>query len=98
MKFYPAIGGCTVFDHALLPELSVAHFHEVFFSPEAFGHSDPLRVLGKPSGRECRTPNRHGTASFLDPAATGRIARAVNDWCAVSGVSRLRELVGAAHR
>jgi dihydroorotate dehydrogenase (NAD+) catalytic subunit len=38
-----------------------------------------------------------GTASFLDPAAVGRIARGISDWCRSNGVTNLSELVGAAH-
>ncbi|MFN8036027.1 MAG: dihydroorotate dehydrogenase [Acidimicrobiia bacterium] len=36
-----------------------------------------------------------GTASFLDPRATVRIARELVDWCAHHGVARVADLTGA---
>ncbi|MCP5028835.1 MAG: dihydroorotate dehydrogenase [Actinomycetia bacterium] len=38
-----------------------------------------------------------GTASFADPAITGRLAAEIGPWCADAGVARLDELVGSAH-
>lgn len=39
-----------------------------------------------------------GTATFLDPRATLRIAAEVVDWCARHDVARVRDLTGALHR
>ncbi|MCP3854660.1 MAG: dihydroorotate dehydrogenase [Actinomycetia bacterium] len=38
-----------------------------------------------------------GTASFADPAVTGRLAREIATWGAEAGVTRLDEVVGSAH-
>ncbi len=38
-----------------------------------------------------------GTASFADPAVTGRLAREMATWGAEAGVTRLDEVVGSAH-
>jgi len=38
-----------------------------------------------------------GTATFADPRAPARILRDLGRWCDSHGVSRLEELIGAAH-
>jgi len=38
-----------------------------------------------------------GTASFADPRAVGAVLHGVETWCARSGVSRVRDLIGGAH-
>lgn len=38
-----------------------------------------------------------GTATFADPRAPARVLRELARWCASHGVSRLDELIGAAH-
>jgi dihydroorotate dehydrogenase (NAD+) catalytic subunit len=38
-----------------------------------------------------------GTATFADPRAPARILRDLGRWCDRRGVSRLDELIGAAH-
>lgn len=38
-----------------------------------------------------------GTATFADPRAPAKVLRELSRWCASHGVSRLDELIGAAH-
>lgn len=38
-----------------------------------------------------------GTATFADPRAPAKVLRELDRWCASHGVSRLDELIGAAH-
>ena len=38
-----------------------------------------------------------GTATFADPRAPAKVLRDLTRWCAAHGVSRLDELIGAAH-
>ena len=38
-----------------------------------------------------------GTATFVEPRATGRILNELEAWCDAHGVASVRELVGAAH-
>lgn len=38
-----------------------------------------------------------GTATFADPRAPAKVLRELARWCAAHGVSRLDELIGAAH-
>lgn len=38
-----------------------------------------------------------GTATFADPRAPWRVLTELRDWCQLSGVERIDELVGAAH-
>ncbi len=39
-----------------------------------------------------------GTATFYDPAAPARVLRELMDWCVSQRVSRVTDLIGAAHR
>ena len=38
-----------------------------------------------------------GTATFVDPFVTARLATQLRDWCAQRGIADVRELIGATH-
>jgi dihydroorotate dehydrogenase (NAD+) catalytic subunit len=77
----------AVYDvHAALPELAIVGAGGVMDAHDAIE-----LILAGASAVQV------GTASFLNPAAVGRIAKGVSDWCSANGVSALDEIVGVAH-
>jgi dihydroorotate dehydrogenase (NAD+) catalytic subunit len=77
----------AVYDvHAALPELAIVGAGGVMDAHDAI----ELILAGAGAVQV-------GTASFLDPAAVGHIARGVSDWCARHAVKNLTEIIGLAN-
>ena len=82
-----AIAVRTVYDvHAALPEVPIIGVGGISSGWDAI----ELMLAGAAAVQV-------GTASFADPAATGRILGEVRTWCRDQAVASVAELVGAAH-
>ncbi len=53
MKFYPAVGGCTVFDHGLFPKGTGVRSREFVLFSGAYGAPD---APGRPEPQDAPSP------------------------------------------